>query len=180
MSRRFGQDLHPSQSRPTLRDWQSRGTTLNHASDFVLPLFIVNQPDAEEDIKSLPGVKRFGRNSVLHYLRPLVDGLNLKAVLLFPVMSTKGVEKATDANHNPLLNLIPELKTNFPNLLILCDVCLCGFSDTGHCCVFDGRRKMDNEASIELLANISLAYAEAGCDVIAPSDMMDGRIGAIR
>lgn len=180
MSRRLGQDLHAAQSRPTLREWQARGADVHRASDFVLPLFIVNDEHADQPVPSLPGVSRLGRQTAVDYLKPLVADLGLKTVLLFPVMSVKGIDKATDPKHNPLLLLIADLKRSLPDLMIMCDVCLCGFSDTGHCCTFDANKKMDNEDSIEQLAQIALAYANAGCDLIAPSDMMDGRIGAIR
>ena len=180
MSIRPGQDLHAAQSRPLLREWQSLQTNVNTSADFILPLFIVNDEDAMEEIPSLPGVIRWGSRSVINFLRPLVTELDLKSVLLFPVVSDKGLSKATDPTFNPALKVIPELKSHFPELLILTDVCLCGFTDSGHCCVFDSSKKMDNESSIAELASLSLAYAKAGADVIAPSDMMDGRIGAIR
>lgn len=92
----------------------------------------------------------------------------------------KELEDATNAVKNPVLRAIPVLKNCFPELLILCDVCLCGFTNTGHCCVFTADGKMDNEQSVAHLSKLSLAYAKAGANVIAPSDMMDGRVAGIR
>ena len=119
----------------------------------------------------------------VEYLDPLVTNYGLKTVLLFPVMSNgvKGLDKATDPEDNPVLRLIPVLREKLPQLLIMTDVCLCAFTLDGHCCVYDQvTKQMDNEASLDELCKISLAYAIAGTQVIAPSDMMDGRIGAIR
>jgi porphobilinogen synthase len=95
-------------------------------------------------------------------------------------MSSKGLDKSTDPAFNPVLRLIPELRSQFKGLLIITDVCLCGFTETGHCCVFDVNQKLDNDSSLVELAKLSVTYANAGAHVIAPSDMMDGRIGAIR
>lgn len=173
-------NLHAAQSHKVLRQWQCRGTTTNSPTDFVLPLFIVPDDEDVQEIASLPGVSRFGKNKAIEFLRPLVRDFNLQAVLLFPVMKVKGLEKAVDANYNPVLRLIPELRRQFDGLLVTTDVCLCGFTETGHCCVFGGDEKMDNSGSLDELAKISVAYAKAGAHVIAPSDMMDSRVGAIR
>lgn len=173
-------NLHSAQSHAVLRSWQARGTGNHVASDFVLPIFVIPEDDKTEPIPSLPGVSRLGKNATIDFLRPLIEQLDLTSVLLFPVVSEKGLEKAVDSAANPLLRLIPQLKQQFPSLLINVDVCLCGFSETGHCCVFHPDGKMDNERSVQELASIALAYAKAGAHVIAPSDMMDGRIGGIR
>lgn len=153
------------------------------AGDFVLPLFVIQSDDATEEIPSMPGVLRRGINETISYLEPLVKELQLKSVLLFPVLTadSKSIESAVDDTVNPVLQLIPLLKTKFPSLLIIVDVCLCGFNPTGHCCTFDEvTGQMDNEWSLMELDNIALSYAMAGADVIAPSDMMDSRIGSIR
>lgn len=131
----------------------------------------------------MPGIFRRGVKETVEYLKPLVVNFGLKSVLLFPVIDSecKSVESGTDEEKNPVLRLIPILKETFPSLLVLVDVCLCGFNPTGHCCTFDEvTGQMDNEWSLMELDNIALAYALAGADVIAPSDMMDSRIGSIR
>lgn len=171
--------LHSSQSHLALRQWQSANTTTHSPYDFVLPLFIINDDDKEVPIQAMPGVSRRGINLALQYLQPLVMDLGLKSVLLFPVLDDKQLDSATDATKNAVLRLVPLLRSSFPDLLIVVDVCLCTFTPDGHCCLFDEGR-MDNQSSINKLADIALAYARAGVHVVAPSDMMDGRVSAIK
>lgn len=131
----------------------------------------------------MPGIFRRGIKETVEYLEPLVGNFGLRSVLLFPVVESecKSVENGRNEEKNPVLELIPILKETFPSLLIIVDVCLCGFNPTGHCCTFDEITGLiDNEWSLMELENIALAYASAGADVIAPSDMMDSRIGSIR
>ena len=173
-------NLHSGQSHATLRDWQSRGNQVHSASDFVLPLFVIPNPVEVQEIPSMTGVKRYGINALLSYLRPLINDLGLKSVLLFPVPSIKGLDACFDPVKNPLLEAIPLIRTTFPSLLIITDVCLCAWTESGHCCVFDSSKKIDNDSSVEHLARLSVSYARAGAHVIAPSDMMDGRIGVIK
>lgn len=124
--------LHSSQSHAVLRQWQSRGTTNFATNDFVLPLFVVNNDEDVQPIDSLPEVSRMGVNKCLEYLRPLVSDYGLKSVLLFPVMEgEKRVSNAIDPTLNPVLRLIPKLRAQMPDLLIVCDVCLCTFSPEG-------------------------------------------------
>lgn len=86
---------------------------------------------------------------------------------------------SADSSKNPVIRALPQLRKWFPDLVIACDVCLCPYTDHGHCGIFDGDR-LDNAASIKRLADISLNYALAGAHIIAPSDMMDNRIRAIK
>jgi len=155
-------------------------------------VFVVPDPEACLDIPSLPGVKKLGINALLSYLNPLVNEVCLKAVLLFPVPSvseptdkTEKREKCLDAcldpQKNSLFEAIPLLRTTFPSLLIMTDVCLCCWTSSGHCCIVDAvTQVMKKEESIQLLARLSVMYAMAGAHVVAPSDMMDGRVGVIR
>lgn len=132
-------------------------------------------------MEKVNSLSRYSPKSAIKYLTELVkDGLS--SVLLFPVLdgSERSIESAFSVSTNPILKLIPQLKEAFPSLLIMADICLCGFSETGHCCVFDENREMDNLKSIEILSHLALTYAQVGVDVVAPSDMMDGRVGAIR
>ncbi|ORY36646.1 delta-aminolevulinic acid dehydratase [Rhizoclosmatium globosum] len=135
----------------------------------------------------MPGVSRFGVNRLAAFLSPLV--LNgLKSVLLFGVPNDNdndGIKKdasasAADDDSGPVISAIKLIRTCFPDLLVACDVCLCPYSDHGHCGVLNQDGSINNPLSIARLAQISLKYAQAGCHVIAPSDMMDGRIGAIK
>lgn len=121
-----------------------------------------------------------GVNVAYQHIKDLIENYDLKSVLIFPVIDNKQIGSAFEWDQNPALRLIKKFRNDFPQLIIISDVCLCTFSPDGHCCVFDGTGKMDNEKSIELLAKIALKYAETGAHVIAPSDMMDGRIAAIK
>lgn len=351
--------LHQAQSHAILRSWQNGANDVNHHTDFVLPMFIVNDDDAVEAIDAMPGVNRYGCNKAIEYLEPLVRAHGLRAVLLFPVIggiditengsksaldiddddeddedeeiitstasssapqSSSGSSNSSDDDgvgdrqtnvlpkrliprravlpeghipvrlltsedptqssptnsqnpflnqneeeedhllgdtsdrvqgeggpknisstlhpnllkrlnlgmkpnalevkriknlaltdeNNPVLRLIPRLIEKFPELLVICDVCLCTFTSTGHCCLFNDigkitsqailefndktnlnrilpenngifhNQRIANEATCQYLALLSVEYATRGCHVIAPSDMMDGRVGKIR
>jgi porphobilinogen synthase len=131
----------------------------------------------------MPGVKRWGLNKIVSHLAPLVD-LGLKSVLIFGVQ-TESVKDATGTSadskeHSPVLPAIRLIRKTFPKLLVACDVCLCGYTNHGHCGILTPEGIIDNPKSVERLAEISLNFALAGCQVIAPSDMMDGRILAIK
>lgn len=183
LNAKFGHYLHCSQSRALLREWQSRGNTSFKCSDFVLPLFIIDGEDDIQPIASMPSVSRMGLNVCVQYLRPLIEEHNLSAVLLFPVIDGKRGKQLSDAlddNRNAVLKLIPKLKREFANLLVIVDVCLCAFSADGHCCVYDQQMRIDNERSVEMLSEIAVKYASVGADVVAPSDMMDTRVATIR
>lgn len=123
--------LHNAQSNCLLRSWQSRANDRFTPSDFVLPLFIINNDNASEPIDSFPGVRRFGLLSAVDYLKPLVDD-GLQAVLIFASLSKdKTLEDAFDAEKNPILRLPPIFKKAFPKLTLIVDVCLCTYNQTG-------------------------------------------------
>ncbi|KAK7502576.1 hypothetical protein BaRGS_00006151 [Batillaria attramentaria] len=173
--------LHSGYFHPVLRSWNSSNTTIT-ANNLMFPIFVVDDEDAVQEIKSMPGICRYGVNRLREALSPLVDK-GLKSVLIFGVPGK--VEKdnrgsAADDESGPVIQAVKKLRALFPGLLIACDVCLCPYTSHGHCGVFRENGTLDNEASIERLAEVAVAYAKAGCQVIAPSDMMDGRIGAIK
>ncbi|RWS17856.1 delta-aminolevulinic acid dehydratase-like protein [Dinothrombium tinctorium] len=128
----------------------------------------------------MPYVLRYGLVKAIEFLRPLVERYSLKSVLLFPVVKEKGLEKATNSDHNPAIRAVTRIKQEFANLTVVVDVCLCAFTVDGHCCVFNNDGKIDNKRSISLIAQLAVAYAKAGADIVAPSDMMDARIDSIR
>ncbi|XP_062509898.1 delta-aminolevulinic acid dehydratase-like [Corticium candelabrum] len=173
--------LHSGYSHPVVRQWQSVRAQLS-AENLVYPIFITDDADAVEPISSLPGQARHGVNRLEELVRPLVDK-GLKAVLLFGV-PTK-VEKDERGTHadsatTPVILAVKKLRSAFPSLLIVCDVCLCAYTSHGHCGILHLDGTINNPASIQRLAEVALAYAKAGCHVVAPSDMMDGRVGAIK
>jgi len=174
--------IHSSFGHEVLREINSLSSKISPAN-LMLPIFVTNShPDAIEAITSLPGVNRYGINKVIDFLSPLVQK-GLRSVLIFGVdVKSAKDECATSADlpGGPTIEAIKTIKRDLPQLLIAADVCLCPFSSTGHCSVFNDEGRMDNQRSIDRLANIAVSYAQAGADVIAPSDMMDGRIGAIK
>ncbi|MHB1394592.1 MAG: porphobilinogen synthase [Clostridia bacterium] len=147
--------------------------------DLIYPLFIVEGNDIKREIPSMPGVYHLSVDRFLQELEE-VQKLGIPGVLLFGVPDTKD-ERGTGAYSEDgiIQRALREAKKSFPELLLIADVCLCEYTSHGHCgMVQDG--KILNDISVELIAKSALSYARAGADIIAPSDMMDGRIGAIR
>ncbi|XP_050301475.1 delta-aminolevulinic acid dehydratase [Anthonomus grandis grandis] len=173
--------LHSSIFNQTMRDWHSLKTEIT-PKNLMYPVFIIEAENELQEIPSMPGVARYGINKLKEYLTPLVQK-GLTSVLVFGVISSLSKdESATNADspNNPVVQALPLLRKWFPNLTIACDVCLCPYSSHGHCGILTDKGHIDNARSIKRIAEISLAYAKAGAHIIAPSDMMDGRIGAIK
>lgn len=173
--------LHSGYFNSTLRRWQSTNTEL-HPWNFMYPIFVIDEPDAEQAVASLPGVSRYGVNKLIEAVRPLVKN-GLSSVLLFGVpMNMPKDERGSSADtaNTPTILAVKLLRQHFPDLVIACDVCLCAYTSHGHCGILKRDGVLDNSASIKRLADQSVAYAHAGAHIIAPSDMMDGRVGAIK
>jgi porphobilinogen synthase len=176
----------------TLRAWQSANTSIT-SFNLIYPIFIHEEDECYEEIASLPGIHRFGVNRVKEHLDSLVAN-GLKCVLLFGVIEDDKLKDENgsfaDSPANPVIRLISKLREWYPNLLIACDVCLCAYTHTGHCGLFyepsenDEGAPLDKclhrEKSVERVAQVALAFAKAGAHVVAPSDMMDGRVDAIK
>ncbi|XP_013789188.1 delta-aminolevulinic acid dehydratase-like, partial [Limulus polyphemus] len=173
--------LHSGYSHPTLRWWQSASTSIS-PKNLMYPVFLVDEPDAVQDISSMPEVSRYGVEKIVNFIDPLVKK-GLTSVLLFGVPSKLPKDDRAsnaDSSENPVLLAIPKIRAAFPELLVACDVCLCAYTNHGHCGILHSDGTINNEASIRRLAEVSVAYAKAGCHVVAPSDMMDGRVRAIK
>ncbi|XP_041099696.1 delta-aminolevulinic acid dehydratase-like, partial [Polyodon spathula] len=173
--------LHSGYFHPTLRAWQTCSTSFS-ASSLIYPIFVTDSPDAVEPIASLPGQARYGVNNLEGMLRPLVDD-GLKCVLIFGVPASVPKDEqgsAADSDDTPAVQALRKLRSAFPELLLACDVCLCPYTSHGHCGILREDGSLDSAASCQRLAEVALAYAQAGCHIVAPSDMMDGRIGAIK
>ncbi|XP_011748640.2 delta-aminolevulinic acid dehydratase isoform X1 [Macaca nemestrina] len=139
-------------------------------------------PDDIQPIASLPGVARYGVNRLEEMLRPLVEE-GLRCVLIFGVPSRVPKDErgsAADSEESPAIEAIHLLRKTFPNLLVACDICLCPYTSHGHCGLLSENGAFRAEESRQRLAEVALAYAKAGCQVVAPSDMMDGRVEAIK
>ncbi|KAK7094921.1 delta-aminolevulinic acid dehydratase-like [Littorina saxatilis] len=173
--------LHSGYFHPVLRSWNSGNTQIS-PDNLMFPLFIVDEEDAVQEIKSMPGICRYGVNKLQAALSPLVDN-GLKSILIFGVpgnIEKDGRGSAADDDSGPVIQAVQKIREWFPKLLVACDVCLCPYTSHGHCGILRKNGTLDNEASIARLAEVAVAYANAGCQVISPSDMMDGRIGAIK
>lgn len=147
--------------------------------DLVYPMFVVEGTKVKEEIPSMPGVFHLSLDNFLEELQKVQD-LGIPAVLLFGVPKTKD-ELASSAycEHGIVQRALREGKNQFPELTFITDVCLCAYTSHGHCGVVEDG-KIVNDKSVELIAKTALSYVQAGADIVAPSDMMDGRILAIR
>jgi porphobilinogen synthase len=144
--------------------------------DFVMPLFVAPEPLPNE---ALPGMARYTVDGLVREVDQLA-GLGVRAVILFGIPEEKDDEGSGAWDEDGIVQLaLRELRPRFPELVLLTDVCLCEYTSHGHCGVLDGD-EIANDESLELLARTAVSHAEAGADVVAPSDMMDGRVGAIR
>jgi len=162
---------------PALRA-MARETALTPA-DLVAPLFVCHGENARRPIASMPGHAQVSVDEATRDAEALA-ALGVGGVILFGLPASKDAEgREAYAANGIVPKAIRALKKATPDLLIWADVCLCEYTDHGHCGVLNGDR-VDNDRTLPLLARAAVAYAEAGADLIAPSDMMDGRIGVIR
>ncbi|ORX93407.1 delta-aminolevulinic acid dehydratase [Basidiobolus meristosporus CBS 931.73] len=172
--------LHSGYHHPVHRFWQQERLLTKKA--LIYPIFVTDKPDAKEPINSLPGQYRWGINRLKEFLTPLVQK-GLSSVIIFGVPVTvekDAVGTRADDPEGPTILAVKLLRKEFPELLVCCDVCLCPYTDHGHCGVLNEDGTINNQASVQRIAEVSLSYAKAGCQVIAPSDMMDGRIKGIK
>ena len=153
------------------------------AHDFVLPLFISEKLKSRQAIKSMPGVFQLALSEVADEAQRAFD-LGLQAVLLFGIPREKDeAASGAYAEDGVVQEAVRAIKAKCPGLVVMTDVCLCEYMSHGHCGVtrIDGDHfHVLNDESVELLAKTAVSHAAAGADFVAPSDMMDGRIGAIR
>lgn len=148
-------------------------------ADLVYPMFIVEGKGKKQEISSMPDVFRFSPDRLAKEVAEIA-GLGIPAVLLFGIPENKD-ETGSSALHSEgiIQQAIRIIKKTAPELLVITDVCLCEYTSHGHCgIIVDGQ--VDNDRTLPLLAEMSLSHAEAGADIIAPSDMMDGRVKTIR
>ncbi|MFN2461592.1 MAG: porphobilinogen synthase [Candidatus Velthaea sp.] len=156
-----------------------RETRVN-VDGLVQPLFLVPGRNAVQPISSMPGVSRYSIDAAVRECREL-DAAGVKAVLLFGVPDDKDAVASGNYDPNGLVQTAArEIKGALPQLLVVADLCNCEYTDHGHCGIIDARGDVDNDRTVDLLVRTALTYAAAGVDIIAPSDMMDGRVGAIR
>jgi porphobilinogen synthase len=146
----------------------------------VLPLFVAESGPAHEPIATMPGVQRHSISGAVAEAHE-VAGLGIAAVMLFGVPSAKDERGSGAWDEEGVVQMaVRAIKQALPELLVITDVCLCEYTEHGHCGVLDEAGAVDNDATLELLAQTAVSHARAGADLIAPSDMMDGRVGVIR
>ena len=145
----------------------------------IQPLFVVAGEGVREPVSSMPGIERFSINELVAEASELL-AVGIKSVILFGIPAAKDESGSGAYDDEGVVQLaIRALKEAHPDLTVITDVCLCEYTSHGHCgFVRDG--EVDNDITVELLAKTAISHAEAGADVVAPSDMMDGRIGVIR
>jgi porphobilinogen synthase len=149
-------------------------------SHLVQPLFVVENAAAAGPISSMPGVHRYTVESVVQEVGVL-DALGVRSVLLFGIPEAKDALASSNYDPNGVVQRAARaIKDAFPHVLVIADLCNCEYTEHGHCGIVDDAGDVDNDATVELLVRTALTYARSGVDVIAPSDMMDGRVRAIR
>ncbi|MEI7624692.1 MAG: porphobilinogen synthase [Actinomycetota bacterium] len=150
------------------------------ASDLVYPMFVEHGPDHRTPIASMPGIDRL---SISHAVQEAgeAQALGINAVLLFGIPADKDEQGSGAWDDEGIVQLATRaIKEAYPEIAVICDLCLCEYTSHGHCGIVNSDGYVDNDATLELLARTATSQARAGADVIAPSDMMDGRIGVIR
>jgi porphobilinogen synthase len=162
---------------PALRE-MFRETALS-ASDFIYPLFIVEGENVKKEISSMPSQFQLSIDNVLRECEELL-GLGVGSLILFGIPNEKDdVGSGAYAADGIIQKATRAIKSRFPEMVVVTDVCLCEYTSHGHCGVVEDGY-VNNDKTLELLAREAVSHAESGADIIAPSDMMDGRIGAIR
>ncbi len=148
-------------------------------NDLIYPLFICEGKKIKQEIQSMPEVYRFSIDNALEDIKEAVD-LGIKAILLFGIPDKKDEVGSSAYTKNGIIQkAIKAIKDRFPELVVITDVCLCEYTSHGHCGIIKNG-EVDNDSTLEQLAKIAVSHAKAGADIVAPSDMMDGRVGRIR
>ena len=153
--------------------------TLLTTDDLILPLFAIGGKDVMNPIASMPGQFQLSIDNLVKTVKEAKD-LHIPAVMIFGIPDKKD-ELGTQAyaKNGVVQRAVKEVKAKVPDITVITDVCLCQYTDHGHCGV-PNKKRIDNDASLDLLAKTAVSHAEAGADMVAPSDMMDGRVAEIR
>ncbi|MGE5345001.1 MAG: porphobilinogen synthase, partial [Acidithiobacillales bacterium] len=148
-------------------------------SDFIAPLFVVPGEGVRQPVPSMPGIDRTSPELAAKASKELF-ALGVRSVILFGIPDTKDARGTSSADpEGPVCRAVRAIKAESPGTVVMTDICLCEYTDHGHCGVLKGE-SVDNDPTLEILAAEALAHAKAGADLVAPSDMMDGRVAAIR
>jgi porphobilinogen synthase len=146
----------------------------------VMPMFVVARASDAGPISSMPGISRYTLDQAVTEARELY-ALGVHSVLLFGIPDRKDAIASSNYDQNGIVQrTIAAIKKAIPQMYVIADLCNCEYTDHGHCGIIDERGEVDNDKTVELLVRTAITYADAGVDVIAPSDMMDGRVEALR
>jgi len=149
------------------------------SDDLILPLFAVEGKSVKKPIESMPGHFQLSCDNIVKKVKEAHDA-GILAVILFGIPDKKDPLGTRAYTPDGIVQkAVKAIKERIPEIVIITDVCLCGYTDHGHCGIVD-KGLVDNDASLDLLARTALSHAQAGADMVAPSDMMDGRVGEIR
>jgi len=147
--------------------------------DLIYPLFVVEGSNLKQEVSSMPGIFRYSPDLLPGEVEEIA-GLDIPAVLLFGIPASK--DEVGSGAYDPegvIQQAIRTIKTSTPEIMVLTDVCLCEYTSHGHCGII-ANGDVDNDQTLGFLADVAVSHAEAGADMVCPSDMMDGRVGAIR
>ena len=181
----FGRNFPKSRMRRMRKDEFSRQLmqeTRLSVKDLIYPVFVVDGEDERQPIESMPSIYRLSIDNLIEEAAELAE-LGIPAIALFPVVEEKRKSENGEESHNPaglIQKAIKQLKESFPDLGVISDVALDPYTTHGQDGIIDASGYVLNEETVETLVKQALSHAEAGADIVAPSDMMDGRIGAIR
>ena len=154
--------------------------TYLHKEDLIYPIFVMEGENIKNEVSSMPGVFQFSLDRLNEEVDEVVD-LGIPSVILFGLPAEKdAVGTQAYHNHGIVQEATRQIKARHPQLVVIADTCLCEFTDHGHCGVVDENERILNDPSLDLLAKTAISQAEAGADIIAPSNMMDGFVAAIR
>ncbi len=147
--------------------------------DLIYPIFVEEGENIKSEIPSMPGIFRYSIDRLSEELDELVK-LGINSILLFGIPEKKDACATEAYNENGIIqNAVRFIKKNYDNFLVICDICCCEYTDHGHCGILDENGCVKNDETLEVLGKTALSYARAGVDIVAPSDMMDGRVEKI-
>jgi porphobilinogen synthase len=150
-----------------------------HVEDLIYPIFVVEEKGVKREVPSMPGIYQFSLDRLNEEMDEVV-GLGIKSVIVFGVPAEKDeVGSQAYCEHGIVQRAIRQIKENYPDIVVIADTCLCEYTSHGHCGVVENEQVL-NDPSLELLAKTAVSQAQAGADIIAPSNMMDGFVAAIR
>jgi len=150
-------------------------------SNFMYPVFLIDGRDRKESVETMPGIYRFSFDLLIKEIKEVRE-LGVSSILLFGVSEKKYSDREIDkfyTKDNFITDSIKEIKNKFPDIVLAVDVCLCGFTQSGHCGIIKNKI-IDNDLSLKVISRVALSYAKSGADIVAPSAMMDGMVGSIR